>query len=213
MKIALQSLSLAEILQLHSDIQDAARTSLAKAIRIGGLLSEIKAGLKHGEWLPWLEANAPFSERTARNYIQCHNERDRLKSASVADLSGAYLLLTEPKKDTLTPAEQARRAELEIRIEHGISITLATMAKFVQIIGPDDPLHCETLHEQSYYAQFPERRADLDEAASFATFMRGVIVGARFKAGGAISRLELMYLDKITEQGRVFDTKIGEGHD
>ena len=210
MKIDLQLL--AEIRQLHSDIQDAARTSLAKAIRIGGLLSEIKAGLQHGEWLPWLEANAPFSERTAQNYLKCHDERERLKSANVADLSGAYLLLAQPKKDTLTPAEQARLAELEIRIERGISITLATMAKFVQTCGPDDPLHGQTLNEQSYYAEFPERRADLDEAASFATFMRGIIVGARFNAGGEVSRLELMYLDKITEQVREIETKNAGRH-
>ena len=90
-------LSVSEIRKLHCDICEAARTSLNKAIRIGEILTEVKSQLKHGEWLPWLTQHLPFSGRTARNYMQCYEQRERLKLANVANLSEAYDLLAEPK--------------------------------------------------------------------------------------------------------------------
>ena len=89
--------AVSEIVALHGEILTAARTSLDKAIRIGELLAGIKSELAHGHWLPWLKSNVPFAERTARNYMRCHTERDRLKSASVADLGDAYQLLAQPQ--------------------------------------------------------------------------------------------------------------------
>jgi hypothetical protein len=91
--------SIRQIKTLHADILEAARTSLPKAIQIGGLLSSIKARMERGQWLPWLKKNLPFSERTAQNYIRCFAQKDRLKNANVADLSGAYLLLSEGKPE------------------------------------------------------------------------------------------------------------------
>ena len=108
-----------EIASLHGEITTAARSSLDKAIRIGELLAGIKAGLAHGQWLPWLKTNIPFAERTARNYMRCHAERDRLKSASVADLGEAYRLLSPPPDDepqTKTP-EQLITEALQLFIE------------------------------------------------------------------------------------------------
>lgn len=96
----LESTPLKEIIALHGEILQAARTSLGKALRVGELLEDVKGGLEHGEWLPWVKSNLPFSERTARNYIRVYQERDRLKSATVADLTQAYRLLEEKKEDT-----------------------------------------------------------------------------------------------------------------
>jgi hypothetical protein len=89
--------TLSEIKKLHSEILESARTSLDKAIHIGELLADIKAGTKHGEWLPWIEKNLEFSERTARRYLMCFERREKIKSARVSDLTDAYLLLEEPK--------------------------------------------------------------------------------------------------------------------
>ena len=107
--------SLKKIRKLHGEIFDAVRTSLPKAVEIGELLKGIKAGLKRGEWLPWCQKNLPFSERTAQNYIRCFDEKDRLLSATVADLplsvSGALALLSEPKtKPAPLPPDAARLA-------------------------------------------------------------------------------------------------------
>jgi hypothetical protein len=100
------SITLSEIKKLHSEILDAARTSLDKAIRIGEILVGIKAGTKHGDWLPWLKSNAPFSQQTASNYMRLHGERDRLKLTNVGNLSEAYDLLENRSSRDLsrTPA-------------------------------------------------------------------------------------------------------------
>lgn len=77
-----------EILALHSAIQAAARRSILDAIRIGELLLEQKAELEHGQFLPWIQRELPFSERAARYYMAVYRWRN--KTANLADLSEAY---------------------------------------------------------------------------------------------------------------------------
>jgi hypothetical protein len=97
-----------EIVRLHSEIGSLLRQSLEKAIRIGQLLSEQKQTLKHGEFIPWLKANIPFAETTARNYMRLYRERDRLKTATVAGLKEAYALLASPP---MIPVEELSAPE------------------------------------------------------------------------------------------------------
>ena len=62
-----------------------ARTqSIADVIEIGALLIEAQDHLEHGEWLPWVEHELDFSERSAQNYMAAH--RFALKYATIADL-------------------------------------------------------------------------------------------------------------------------------
>lgn len=82
-----------EILRLHAEIEAEVRTTLPKAIRLGQLLVEQKAELGHGEWLPWVKANCPFSDRSAQDYMKYYRRRRELKTATVADLPGARKLL------------------------------------------------------------------------------------------------------------------------
>jgi len=86
-----------EIRKLHSELQGVLQNALDKAIRLGDLLSQEKARLKHGQWLPWLKTWCPFHERTATNYIRVFQNRERLKSETVSDLTGAYKLLAPPE--------------------------------------------------------------------------------------------------------------------
>ena len=88
-----QPTAVEEINRLHRDLEALAMQSLEHAIRIGDLLTQIKAQLPHGRWIPWLNSNVKFSERTARNYISVFENRLALKSARVADLTEAYKLL------------------------------------------------------------------------------------------------------------------------
>jgi hypothetical protein len=74
--------SLMEIRQLHQEICSLAMTALDKAIRIGELLLQEKAKLKHGEWLPWIKENLPFSHNTVNRYKRCYQYRDRLSNYS-----------------------------------------------------------------------------------------------------------------------------------
>lgn len=63
-----------------------------------GLLVGVKsfspaADLQHGEWLPWLEENVPFSHDTGRNYMKLYEHQNWLrdgKSLKVRNLTEAY---------------------------------------------------------------------------------------------------------------------------
>jgi hypothetical protein len=99
MSTALSVERVAQIRSLHSECESLVRQTFDTAIVIGGLLSEAKAELGHGHWLPWVEANLPFTDRTARNYMRVYQRRDELKSETVSDLTGAYRMLKEPQRE------------------------------------------------------------------------------------------------------------------
>jgi hypothetical protein len=84
---------LTEIISLHNEITGYLCMSVEKAVRIGQLLAEQKSSLLHGDFGKWIEANLPFTDRTARNYMRLYHNRDLLKTETVSDLSTAYKLL------------------------------------------------------------------------------------------------------------------------
>jgi hypothetical protein len=96
-----------EIVALHGEIIAAARTSLDKAIRIGELLTEQKAKLKHGQWLPWVKENLPFEHATASRYMSVYVRRDEISQREKFGLTDAYRLLSAPAEPEveLFPAE------------------------------------------------------------------------------------------------------------
>ncbi len=83
-----------EIRRLHEELALSMRVTLDKACEIGRLLCDQKDEMAHGDFIPWVEATLPFTDRTARNYMRAYRNRDKLKTESVSDLSGAYRLLT-----------------------------------------------------------------------------------------------------------------------
>jgi hypothetical protein len=113
-----------EINRLHSEICGAARTTIEKAIRIGELLTAQKSSLKHGEWLPWLKANVQFTARTASNYLRVFENRIRLKSETISDLSDAYNVLTEHGQ----PSDTGKWPRISIK----------HLGVFVKAFGPED---------------------------------------------------------------------------
>jgi hypothetical protein len=103
-----------EINRLHRDLEALAIQSLDHAIRIGELLSKVKTQLPHGRWIPWLNSNVKFSERTARNYMRVFENRAMLKSASVADLGEAYqMLIGQSQRILETNSAPMTKAEAE----------------------------------------------------------------------------------------------------
>ena len=75
------------------------KTALEKASEAGQLLLECKEGLSHGEWLPWLESNFSFTDRTARRWIKLAEDikSGKLKSDTVSNLTEAYRITAEPR--------------------------------------------------------------------------------------------------------------------
>ena len=94
---SLQIQRASEIEQLHNEIVDHVRISVSKAIRIGELLTEQKAELRHGRWLRWLEENVPFGRKTADRYRRLYKYREKM--VNVTNLTEAYRaigLLADP---------------------------------------------------------------------------------------------------------------------
>ena len=63
------------------------------------LLTEIKGGMKHGQWLPWVEENLPFAEDTAQRYMRVFTRRDQIPHGAVFQLTDAYKLLSSGGSD------------------------------------------------------------------------------------------------------------------
>lgn len=108
-----------EIAQLHKTLMCKLRASVVQAITIGELLAEQKKLLNHGEFTPWIEANLPFSDRTARNYIRLYKERAMLKSENVSDLTTAYRVVRQLSWSENKPAESedANKSYITIRLD------------------------------------------------------------------------------------------------
>jgi Protein of unknown function (DUF3102) len=124
------------LLAQHADmIRQQHRRALVSIIEIGRLLRECKKLLVHGEWLPWLQREFSWSERTARNYIAIH-ECFAAKSANVADLSldlTTLYLLAAPS----TPPEV--RDEVIERARAGEMLSRQQVQRIVRQAKPQPP--------------------------------------------------------------------------
>ncbi len=62
---------------------------------------ECKDGLSHGQWLPWLESNFSFTDRTARRWMKLADDMatGKIKSDTVSNLSEAYRITTDHKPE------------------------------------------------------------------------------------------------------------------
>jgi len=106
-----QAMALAEN---AASIRQLSKRVIGDVIEIGRRLSECKGLLGHGKWLPWLEREFRWSERTARNFISAY-EFARSKSANLADLGievSSLYLLAAPSTPEMARVEVLRRAEV-----------------------------------------------------------------------------------------------------
>jgi Protein of unknown function (DUF3102) len=107
--------------EIRSKIQ-----TIGDIIAIGGLLFEAKNGpeLEHGEFLPWLEREFDFSDRTAQNYMKAHEFALKYEMVSYLKLTPTALyFLSEssiyhtPQAIALVLAEAAEKRVTEARAE------------------------------------------------------------------------------------------------
>ena len=87
---AIQKSRVDRITELHDEIAGSLRRTLKRAIEIGGLLTEQRLEMKHGEFIPWVEKNLPFDVRTAQRYMRVYRKKPELKYDSVSYLTEAY---------------------------------------------------------------------------------------------------------------------------
>lgn len=68
-------------------------------IEIGRRLTEAKAQLKHGEWLPWLREKVEFSETSAQNFMRIAREYENTHLVGDLGASKALVLLALPASE------------------------------------------------------------------------------------------------------------------
>jgi hypothetical protein len=109
-----------------SAIRSLGKRVIADIIEIGRRLAEAKRIAGHGNWLPWLEREFGWTDRTALNFMRVHELA--MKSETVSDLDipvrGLYLLAAPS-----TPDEA--RAEVIARAEGGEALSVADVARTV----------------------------------------------------------------------------------
>lgn len=121
----------------HSQVQVAEAAALPYAREAGAVLLEVKAGLNHGEFIPWLEANCTVTPRQARNYmaiaanwaaIEDFQKRNR---GSVLSIKGALGVLRAPA--ALPAAEAEAPAPPPFRRVAGLRLPAAQADKLEAI--------------------------------------------------------------------------------
>jgi protein gp37 len=102
-----------EINRLHGEINDHARMTLAKALTIGGKLTEIKAALNYGQFGKWVKSDLKFDQRTAQRYMKLFEGRETIKIDTMSNLAEALREIDKGK--------QAKRKETALALKAGSS--------------------------------------------------------------------------------------------
>ena len=102
------------------------RISLLCGIEIGKRLAMAKELLEHGEWLPWLEKETEFSDRSAQRYMKLYEEYGasqlglfgpETNTPTLSDLpiSKAFALLSVPESERAEFAEEVDARHISVR--------------------------------------------------------------------------------------------------
>lgn len=97
----------------HALFRESFGSALGHAILAGEALTNAKAELRHGEWLPWLAANFSGSERIARVYMQVAANRQRVADLeepslrraieAISTTNGAHVAANSGENEWYTP--------------------------------------------------------------------------------------------------------------
>lgn len=94
----------------------------AAILEIGRRLLEAKSMLNHGEWLPWLEEKAEFSEATAQRFMRLAREYPNPSPVTDLGASKALILLA-------LPASEREEFATEKHLVNGSEKTVAEMSR------------------------------------------------------------------------------------
>jgi hypothetical protein len=73
------------------------------AVKCGELLAKKKDTLSHGQWLPRVKRNLPFTDRTARRYIKVWHNRQTLKEEERHKLTLRQFYFAIPDSKSVRP--------------------------------------------------------------------------------------------------------------
>jgi hypothetical protein len=107
------------VLERTERIHNLARMTATGIVQIGQYLTEVKARLKHGQFLDWIEREFAWSEPSAQRFMRVH---ERFKSVNLTDMTidvSALYLIAAPSTPEPVRGEALRRAEAGEVITHG----------------------------------------------------------------------------------------------
>ena len=123
-----QDLAASNSLADHAaEIRRLGKRVVADVVEIGHHLSECKAICGHGNWLPWLDREFGWTDKTAENYINVYKLGGKFENFSNLDLplSGLYLLAAPSTPD------EARDAIIE-RAQAGETVSVADVKQTIE---------------------------------------------------------------------------------
>jgi hypothetical protein len=107
-----------------AEIRQLGRRAVQDIVEIGKLLTECKAKLGHGEWLPWIEREFGWSDRTARNFMRVHemlSGKSEIISDLAIDATALYALASKSVPNSV-------REQMLARAQQGEHISQRTLA-------------------------------------------------------------------------------------
>jgi Protein of unknown function (DUF3102) len=142
------------VLFLIQEFASAWKRTLDVSIELGEALTDLKAALPHGQFGPWIEQHAPFTERHARRFMELAANR-----TFMSDL---------PSETTVTAAtkwlQAQRRTPRPLPEQDGIGLILddpeATREPLLRFSPPGTPTH--VIIDRMLLTFFPDASTALD---------------------------------------------------
>ncbi len=134
--------SLSDLSELASDIRALIGEVRRSIVEVGLKLIAAKAQMAHGEWLPWLDHEFGWNERTARRYMQV-SEAFAIKSDTVSDFAGltidasALYALASPKVPEDVRDKAIDTAKAGTRVTKSVALRLIEAAQPVTVEATD----------------------------------------------------------------------------
>lgn len=166
---ALSKRRIDEIRKVHAQIAFSAKKTIELVIRLGAMLAEAKETLNHGEFVPWVEQNLPFSMMTAQRYMRMFHEyakRYQAKYVTVTHLkNNTVLFLDEDDMNRSLPSpEEIPIGEEYIREVFGDEATLSDVYVQAGIKKILRPKNKEISSEELGPEERAITRTDIDKA-------------------------------------------------
>ena len=129
-----------EIGQLYQKAGHSLVDSVKYQIECGHRLSEKKATMKHGQWLPWLESNTTVEPRMAQNYMMVARRYPELDDANTKRVS--HLSLRKAIDYIRQESRREERIGKLVEVSVG-TISAATGQQLASVVLADPPWQYE----------------------------------------------------------------------
>jgi len=124
----------AKLQQYATQLRSLGKRMLGDVVEIGRILHEAKVLCGHGNFLPWLDHEFGWTDRTARNFMRVYELSKTSENFSDLDLpvSAVYLLAAPSTPDKV-------RQEVIAKAKAGEAVTVKDVKRAIDDYSMDDP--------------------------------------------------------------------------